>query len=162
MKILYLVRHAKSSWKDLSIADINRPLNKRGKKDAPFMANLLKEQGIKPEMFITSPALRTVTTAEIFASVLAPEAKLIKVPELYLAESNTIINIIQQTGNSNNLMLFAHNPGITALSNYLSKNEIENIPTCGVVKLNFAGAKWDELDFDSCELEWFEYPKKYS
>jgi phosphohistidine phosphatase len=162
MKTLYLVRHAKSSWKDVSLDDADRPLNKRGKRDAPFMAKLLREMEIRPDKIISSPAVRTFDTARIFASELTPNLDVVKVPELYLADSSTMIKIIKQTNNNlNSLMLFAHNPGLTVLSNALSDIETDNIPTCGVVKLEFDSDKWSGLEKGSCKFVWFEFPKKY-
>jgi phosphohistidine phosphatase len=162
MKTLYLVRHAKSSWKDTSINDTDRPLNKRGKKDAPFMAKLLAKTNEKPERFISSPAVRAYTTAMIIAEGLNPGIEVIKEPLLYLADKNTMLSVIRKIENTFcSLMLFAHNPGITTLSNYLSGSDLVNIPTCGIVKLKFKYDNWSELEKDSCEPGWFEYPKKY-
>jgi phosphohistidine phosphatase len=162
MKTLYLLRHAKSSWKDVSIDDFDRPLNKRGKKDAPFMAGIFVKMDEKPEQIITSPALRAYTTAQIFAEALKINSGLIKEPGLYLADRNTITEIIKKTDPGvKSLMIVAHNPGITEVSDFLSGTEIQNIPTTGIVKLKLLVDTWAETGLHSCKLQWFEYPKKY-
>src|SRR3990172_9356587 len=96
MKTLYLVRHAKSSWKDVGLSDFERPLNKRGKKDAPFMAKLLRQQKIKPDLIISSPANRASATARIFCETLNyPFEDLLLEPRLYEASSHEILEIVK-------------------------------------------------------------------
>jgi len=162
MKTLFLVRHAKSSWKETGVGDFDRPLNKRGKRDAPFMAKLLNKQNVVPDLIITSPAKRALTTAEIFADELSAGDKLEQEPDLYMADRDELIKAIRKTSAGVNvLMAFAHNPGLTNLLNYLTNKEIENIPTCGVVKLELKVSSWNQTGDNTCELAWFEYPKKY-
>ncbi|MFO7446047.1 MAG: histidine phosphatase family protein [Ignavibacteriaceae bacterium] len=163
MKTLYLVRHAKSSWKEPNLPDHERPLNKRGKRDAPFMAKFLEKSRVLPDLIITSTAKRTTTTAAVFAETLnyAPD-KIYAEPELYLASASEMLQVVKRTNdNVFSLMLFGHNPGITDLSNYLCLKEIDNIPTCGIVKMELKRSSWKDFDENLCELRWFEYPKKY-
>jgi phosphohistidine phosphatase len=162
MKTLILVRHAKSSWKELNLSDFKRPLNKRGKRDAPFMGKLMKKMKINPEVVISSPAVRALETARIICSELGiPEKKIIFEKNIYEASQSELLSILTQTeSNIDSLMMFGHNPGLTYLSNYLSGDNIDNIPTTGVVGLSFQGS-WSELKERSCKLEYFEYPKKH-
>ena len=163
MKKLYLVRHAKSSWKNPDLRDFDRPLNSRGKRDAPFMGKLLREKGIKPDTFITSPALRALTTAIYFAEELEyPEEKILRDENLYDAGVMDILKVLSAVKNKNeSIMVFTHNPGLTDFCNYISDQYIDNIPTSAVVSLILKVDHWNELDEKSCATEFFEYPKKY-
>ena len=162
MKTLYLARHAKSYWKDQSIPDIDRPLNGRGKRDAPFMGKVLNEKKIKLNLVLCSPAKRTKKTAiEITTKIGYPEKKILYNEELYEASSNTIIKLIKKIDEKyDSVMIFGHNPGLTMLNNHISDHYIENIPTCGIVALQLT-KKWNELDKNSCKFLFFEYPKLY-
>jgi len=162
MKIIYLVRHAKSYWGDQSLPDFDRPLNKRGKSDAPFVGNILNEKNVRPELLISSPAKRTKKTAIAIAEKISySEKKILFNDELYEASSNIILTILTKiVEDYDSVMLFGHNPGLTLLNNHISLTYIDNIPTCGVVALEFDG-KWSELDKDVCKQLFFEYPKLY-
>jgi phosphohistidine phosphatase len=162
MKTLYLARHAKSYWKDQSIPDIDRPLNSRGKRDAPFMGEVLNDRKIMLDLIISSPAKRTKKTAiEIASKIGYPEKKIQFNEDLYEASSNTIIKLIKKIEEKyDSVMIFGHNPGLTMLNNHLSNHYIDNIPTCGIVALQL-DKKWSELDKNSCKFLFFEYPKLY-
>ena len=162
MKTLYLARHAKSYWKDQSIPDFDRPLNSRGKRDAPFMGEVLKDKKVKADLIISSPAKRTKKTAiEIASKIGYSEKKILYNEELYEASSNTIIKVLNKIDEKyNSVMIFAHNPGLTLLNNHISNNYIENIPTCGIVALQL-DKKWNELSKNTCKFLYFEYPKLY-
>ena len=162
MKTLYLARHAKSYWKDQSIPDFDRPLNSRGKRDAPFIGEVLKDKGVKPDLIICSPAKRTKKTAiEIAEKLRYPEKKILYDEELYEASSNILIRVIKKINEKyDSVMIFAHNPGLTMLNNHISNNYLENIPTCGIVALQL-DKKWIEIDKNSCQFLFFEYPKLY-
>ncbi len=163
MKRLYLVRHAKSSWSNPELRDFDRPLNKRGKRDAPFMGKLIKEKGIKPDLIITSPARRALRTAEYFADELNyPKEKIIRDEILYEAGVKDIAKIISGISNdSETIMLFGHNPGLTDFCNSVSDKYIDNIPTSAVVSLTLKTGQWSDINANTCKLEFFEYPKKY-
>ncbi len=162
MKTIYLVRHAKSSWSNPALSDFDRPLNKRGKRDAPFMGDLLKKLKIKPELILSSPAKRTKKTAiEVSEKLDYPLKKIIFKEEMYEASDNELLKVIQKLDEKvESVMLFAHNPGLTQLNNYLSDQYLDNIPTCGVVAIQF-DCKWNEIKKDSGKFLFFEYPKKY-
>jgi phosphohistidine phosphatase len=162
MKTLYLARHAKSYWKDQSIPDFDRPLNSRGKRDAPFMGEVLNDKKIMIDLIMSSPAKRTKKTAiEIASKIGYPEKKIQFNEDLYEASSNTIIKLIKKIEEKyDRVMIFGHNPGLTMLNNHISNHYIDNIPTCGIVALQF-DKKWSEIDKNSCKFLFFEYPKLY-
>jgi len=162
MKKIILVRHAKSYWGNQSLSDFDRPLNKRGKSDAPFMGKILKEKSVKPDLIISSPARRAKKTAMVIADKIGyPEKKIIFDEELYEATSNNILKVLKLVDEVyQTVILFGHNPGLTLLNNFISNNYIDNIPTCGVVAMEF-DKEWIELDKNSCTQLFFEYPKLY-
>ena len=162
MKTLYLVRHAKSYWGDQSLPDFERPLNKRGKRDAPFMGEVLNDKKVRPDLIICSPAKRTRKTAlEIAERLRYPDKKILYDENLYEASSNTILEIIKSIDDKfDSVMIFGHNPGLTLLNNYISDKYLDNIPTCGMVALQ-SDKKWGEIGKNSCSHLFFEYPKLY-
>jgi phosphohistidine phosphatase len=163
MKSLLLVRHAKSSWDNPDLNDHDRPLNSRGERDAPFMAKIIRKLKIEPEQILSSPAKRTLVTAQIFSKEFKyPVSKIIQDDDIYLANSNQLLKKIRKTDDKiKTLMVVGHNPGITSLSNYLSGKFIDNIPTSGVVILKSKIKSWNYIDRKVCTLERFEYPRKY-
>uniref|UniRef100_A0A832DMS4 Histidine phosphatase family protein n=1 Tax=Ignavibacterium album TaxID=591197 RepID=A0A832DMS4_9BACT len=162
MRQLILIRHAKSSWSDPTLDDFDRPLNKRGKRDAPFMAKLLFGKYIRPDLIISSPAKRTKLTALEFAEQFGiKNENILWDDNLYLASYSTLIKKLKHLDNNiNTVFLVGHNPGLTDLHNFLCKEEIDNIPTCGVVSLK-TDKNWSEISSDDFKLDFFEYPKKY-
>jgi phosphohistidine phosphatase len=162
MKRIYLVRHAKSSWKDPRLTDINRPLNKRGKKDAPFMGDQLNKNQIKPDLILSSPANRAKNTALIISEKIChPAKKIVFKDELYEASERKLLDFIKKLDERiDSVMIFAHNPGLTQLNNLISNHYIDNIPTCGVVALEI-DKKWSEVGKNSCNFLFFDYPKKF-
>ena len=162
MKTLYLIRHAKSSWKQPELSDFERPLNKRGKNDAPFMGKLLSDKGVNPSLIISSPAKRASVTAKIIASEINyPKEKIVFDENIYEAAGRGLLEIISGMEEKyNSVMLFGHNPGLTVLHNNLSDHFIDNIPTCGVVALEFK-TSWNEIRLNSAGFMFFEYPKKH-
>jgi len=162
MKRLYLVRHAKSSWKNPDLSDFDRPLNKRGKRDAPLMGEYLKNNREAPELIISSPARRALKTAKIIAKEIGLSPKRILTNEtLYLADVPTLVTIIRQIEDSlDAVMLFGHNPGLTMLANYLTDHPVENIPTCGVFCIEFAANSWREISAGGGSVVFFHYPRK--
>ena len=163
MRKLFLVRHAKSSWDYNELTDFERPLNKRGRRDAPFMAKLLSQQGVSPDLIISSPANRAVTTARYFCEPLNYSfPNLVLEPKLYEASGDEILDVVCETDNSfKNVMVFSHNPGLTDLADKLSDKPIDNIPTCGIVAFSLKIESWDELNSHNSEVIFYEYPKKY-
>ncbi|MEM9830826.1 MAG: histidine phosphatase family protein [Bacteroidota bacterium] len=160
IKTLYLVRHAKSSWKDTALADYDRPLNKRGKRDAPEMGKRLASKNIQPDLIFSSPAKRAKRTARAIAAEIGyDETQIQWKKELYHATNETLLEQIRNILNQHqSLMLVGHNPGLTDLQNYLCREAIENIVTTGIVCIKFEVAHWK--DINSGQLQWYDYPKK--
>jgi len=160
-KRLTLLRHAKSSWSDAGLDDRDRPLNKRGERDAPMMGRRLLQKNTRPSLILTSPAKRARQTVRLIAREIGYPIEFLQTePELYLAEPTTLLYVIAQQDNSfNDIVLCGHNPGITELTNQLSGKAIDNVPTCGMVFLEADIAGWDELGNTRCTLEEFDYPK---
>lgn len=163
MKTLVIVRHAKSDWSDPNITDIERPLNKRGKRDAPFMAKLIKEQGLTPDLILTSPAERALQTVKYFVEQFKiNKSKVIVREEIYSNGSVAIRNLLSKIDNSHQtIFLFGHNPDLTSLANQLLDVFIENIPTSGIIGIDFDFDSWDNILNSRGKLRLFEYPKKY-
>jgi len=161
MKTLLLVRHAKSSWDDPAMTDFDRPLNERGKKDAPMMADRLIARGITVGSFISSPAKRARKTAKIFAQAFKRnEEEIILIPELYLASSSVFESVLASIeSDSETLALFSHNPGITDFANTLSAARIDDIPTCGIFAVSIDTDDWKNFRAAKKEYLFFDYPK---
>jgi len=161
MKNLYIIRHAKSSWKDMNLSDYARPLNKRGKGNALLMGSVLKNKGIVPDIIITSPALRAKTTAKIIAKEINYSQKIIFKEEIYEANTNTLHKIVKHLDDEiNTVFLFGHNPGLNELS-YKYVHFCKNIPTCGVLEIEFDSKSWMSIDTKNAKLISFDYPKQY-
>ncbi len=146
MKTLVLVRHAKSDWSTPALSDFDRPLNKRGLKDAPRMARELKDLGLLPDLILTSPANRALTTASIMSEVFAFDPERIdQIPSLYLGSPEDLeIAVTKRIGQSETLYLYAHNPGISIFASLLAERDIA-MPTCCAVILTLRENK-DSLD----------------
>jgi phosphohistidine phosphatase len=164
MKTLYLVRHAKSSWKHEGLKDIERPLKKRGVKNAEFMSKILKKGNNIPELLISSPAIRAYDTSKIFAEKFGNDGKnIIKDEKLYMADYDDFISVISEIPDKiNSVMVFSHNPGITYFASTVSKTDIDNIPTCGVVRIDIDFDSWREINNAPGKFIFFDYPKKYA
>ena len=163
MKRLVLMRHAKSSWDQPDLSDYDRPLNKRGKRDAPLMASRLRELGEKPDLILSSPAERAIRTATVVAEEFGiAKKKIVENNDIYLASSDELLEILRGLDDSHNrVLLCGHNPGMTKLCNFLADLNIDNIPTCGVACLELAIDFWAELEQASGTLVYFNYPKKH-
>jgi phosphohistidine phosphatase len=162
MKTLTLLRHAKSSWSDPSLQDYERPLNRRGQRDAPVMADRIKSAGIRPSLILSSPAVRAWTTAKIVAQEIGYPAEFLQREDrLFHASGRGLLKVVAgQDSGFNNVMIVGHNPGLTDFANYLSPGLTDNIPTCGVVSFEINCDNWD-LDEDvECELLVYDYPKR--
>ena len=161
MKRLFLCRHAKSSWKDMVLKDIDRPLNKRGKKDAPEMGRRLAARGVRPDMIVSSPARRARKTARYLAKALAFARKNIFINEkIYGASAEELLLIIQGFDDAAMVLMVGHNPETTVLANILGDLDIDNVPTCGVVTLDFSVSSWQEIGKGEGALLFFDYPRK--
>lgn len=162
MKHLFLIRHAKSDWKTGAV-DFERPLNKRGKKAAPFMGQKLKEKVITPDMIISSPANRAITTARLIANETGYPLDSIKEEQaIYHASSIALLNVVNSLpDDKDNVFLFGHNPGITQFAEYLTGENIGNMPTASIVGVSFMLDNWRTVSKETGMLLFFDYPKQY-
>lgn len=161
MKHLYIVRHAKSSWDDLSLQDVQRPLSNRGLKDAPRMAKRFKEREVAIGQMISSPAQRAMETCRIFADILGYPEKDIKVERaLYHASEDGMLDVVHEISDTiDNVMIFGHNPGLTDFVNSLAAQLLTNVPTCGIAGITFPVDRWQDVTWGKGTLEYFDYPK---
>lgn len=161
-KRLTLLRHAKSSWDDPALPDRERPLNQRGQRDAPMMGRRLRARGARPSLILTSPAVRALHTARLIArEINYPLEFLQREADLYLASPEDMLKVIARQDNSfNDILVCGHNPGLTELANLLTGEEIDNVPTCGVVVIETDVPEWRNLGPKRGTLVSFDYPKR--
>ncbi len=162
LKTLYIIRHAKSSWDDPLLDDFSRPLNERGKRDAPRMGKRLKEKRIAPAVMITSPARRALATCKRIAEVLNYSADRIKIErELYHASDEGILDVIKTIKDKyDNAVIVGHNPGLTNFVNLLGNQHFENMPTCSIAAFTLPVTSWKDIKLGMGKLIFFDYPKK--
>ncbi|HKJ16078.1 MAG TPA: histidine phosphatase family protein [Xanthomonadales bacterium] len=158
---LYLVRHAKSSWKDNSLADIDRPLNKRGRRTSPEMGQRLATQGHHPDLIISSPANRARTTACNIARELGTDESEINIDnDLYFSGTGGLLNVLERVDDRyRSVMLFGHNPTMTDMMNRLSGARVYNMPTCAIAIIGFDMPSWDMVRTSEGTLLGYDYPK---
>lgn len=161
MKTLILVRHAKSSWDETGLSDSERPLNERGKKDAPEMAKRLHKKGLAVDRFVSSPAERAFRTARYFAKAFDVKKGDIEVEKsLYGAIPTQFGRVVAALkDNDNMVMLFSHNPGITEYANTLTNVHTDNIPTCGVFAVQAEVESWKDFAKAEKKFLFYDYPK---
>ena len=161
MKTLFLVRHAKSSRNDAAMPDKDRPLNDRGKRDAPKMGERLAKRDVKPNLILSSPARRALKTAEIIAKKLDYKLKDIVVDNrLYAVEADDLLRVIRGLGDkAERVMLFGHNPELTELAHRLS-SKITHMPTCAVAEFTFDAKSWSYIGKGKPSSVTLDYPKQ--
>jgi phosphohistidine phosphatase len=160
-KYLYLVRHAKSSWKDPSLGDRERPLNGRGRRSAPDMGKRLAAGGHRPDLIISSPAKRAFSTAKKIAGELAMDKSGIITDEsMYFSGTGSMVNMLEKLeDNYQKVMIVGHNPAMTSLLDVLSESSVYNMPTCAVALIAFDIGSWSELGDESGNLLVYDFPK---
>lgn len=162
MKRLTLIRHAKSSWKDKRLADEERPLSKRGERDAPRMGERLRARGARPSLIVSSPARRATQTARIIADCLGyPREFLHYSRALYMAAADTLLATAAAQDNvHNDIVLIAHNPGLHDLTRRLRPDPpLEKLPTTGVVAFEFDTEDWAAIPETPARCLYYDYPK---
>lgn len=162
MKTVYIIRHAKSSWSDTTMSDFDRPLNERGKKDAPAMAEKLLEKKIKIDAFITSPAKRAKKTCLAFSKIYgADKDDIFLVDELYNAVERRFYEIISGLDDKfKRVAIISHNPGISDFVNSLIPSvKIDNMPTCAVFAVEIDVERWADFNTSTKKFLFFDYPK---
>jgi phosphohistidine phosphatase len=162
MKTLYLIRHAKSSWKNAGLSDFERPLNSRGRNDAPIMGERLKKDNIIPDVIISSPAKRAWSTSRIIAKNLNISTDSINLnSDIYEANASTLLKIINQINDKyEKCFMFGHNPGITYFAELLTNTHFGNVPTCGIVGISFDLESWAMISSNMGSCIYYNYPKK--
>lgn len=162
MKQLILMRHAKSSWKDPTLEDFDRPLGNRGLRDAPVMADRLARAGLTPDLVVSSPARRAVATAHLVAPVVGSTLHAIVMePGIYEASAGELLAIVQRFDDSySQVLMFGHNPGFTLLAETLGDAVIGNLPTSGVAWLSFEATHWPDVGPGTGTLLKLDYPKR--
>ena len=146
MKRLVLIRHAKSSWNNPGLRDFDRPLNKRGKVDAPEMGRRLALRSLMPDRLLSSPAKRAIRTAEIIAGAIGfPAGRISRMDRLYGAGVTDLLDILRELNDGDDIVyLVGHNPGLTDLINSICSDFLDNLPTCGVFCADFEISSWQE------------------
>ena len=162
MKTLYIIRHAKSGDKGSGKQDIDRNLNDRGRSDGQKMGEHLRSLDIHPEVFISSPATRAVQTAQIItASMGIPDAAIQIEDELYHGNFASMYSVVKNLDDEiGEVMIFGHNPYFSSLADFLANTRIDNLPTLGVVGLDFPIQSWTEVENQAGSVLLYEYPKK--
>jgi phosphohistidine phosphatase len=157
MKQLFLIRHAKSDWENAELTDIERHLNARGYSNANAMSLKFKT---KPDLIITSPAIRAISTALIFAKNLNYNANTILIKqELYDSTINDYLGVIKNIDDKfNTVLLFAHNPVISNVAQLLTQELPAEMPTCAMAGITFNTSHWKSIVTGKLSL--FDYPKK--
>lgn len=162
MKKLYIIRHAKSDWEDLTLKDFDRPLNSRGEDDSPFMGKLLNEKEVLPDAILSSPALRAKKTAQKIAKEINFTKPILYDKKIYEASVQTLESIVKSIDDKYDIVfLLGHNPGLKMLAESIVGLE-GNIPTSGIVEVEFDCKKWSEISSKNAKLISFDYPKKIS
>jgi len=147
MKILTLIRHAKSSWDHPGLEDIDRPLNPRGRKDAPLMGSVLARQGFAPQRFISSPALRALRTAEAIVAALGRPASAITLDDRwYRFDAAGLLEVLRSLSPKLRwVACVGHNPALTDLARGLGAQDLDNLPTGAAAQLHFETDDWQRI-----------------
>ena len=160
MKELFIIRHAKSSWGNSQLKDFDRPLNDRGRAAAPIMGDRLVRAGIFPDVIISSPAVRALTTAKLVANRYKSHIDIIEESELYHASTFLLLNIINSLSNKfDKVFLVGHNPGLTGFAEYLSNEQFDNLPTAAIVGIRFDVDSWNFVSGSTGDCFLYDYPK---
>jgi phosphohistidine phosphatase len=164
MKELIIVRHAKSDWGNEYLKDIDRALSERGYNDAYFLSQWFSKNKARPNLIVSSPATRAISTALIFQRALdLPLDSVILADDIYESPAAMILKVVQaQDKKIESLMITGHNPGFTDLCNQLSDDMyFENVPTCGIVSFLFDEKKWSDVEFKKGKLNYYQFPKDF-
>jgi phosphohistidine phosphatase len=162
MRQLTIVRHAKSSWDDPELSDFERPLNERGRRDAPRMALWTRQAVGVPDRIVSSPALRAITTARIFADGLGVDNDhLLIQARIYEASLATLLRLVRGFDDADrHVMMFGHNPGLSELAHALARCPFDDLPTCAVVHIELPVRHWAEIAEHNGELLRYQFPKQ--
>jgi phosphohistidine phosphatase len=158
---LVLIRHTKSSWSDFSIPDFDRPIKKDRIDDAKEMASELKSLELEPDLIICSPAKRTRQTVEYFCDKLKYDTDKVQFEKrIYESRAEDILQVIRETdAGVKTLVVVGHNPSLTDFANLFIEDKIDELPTTGVVWLEFKSEDWEIYRPTPCKLKHFLSPK---
>ncbi len=157
-KMLYLLRHAKSSWGHSDLSDFDRPLNKRGRHDAPEMGRRLRKRGTLPEIIVCSPATRAFETAQLLDLGIEP---LVFDETIYEASVGSLLTVIHSLDDRyGSAMLIGHNPAMTWLASELTGADIDPLSTCAVATIRLTTGHWSQTGACLARLLDLDYPKK--
>src|SRR5688572_33325074 len=160
MRTLYLLRHAKSSWKDETLRDFDRPLKGRGRRAAEQMGQILAEEKLKSPLVISSPAVRARETLDLVLNSAGLKLEPRFEERIYEADVGTLFEIVKSIADtSNTAMMVGHNPGFENLLDYLT-GDTRHMPTCALAKIEFDAGSWREVSEESGRLELFVTPKE--
>ncbi len=165
MKKLYLMRHAKSSWSFDELSDQERPLNDRGRDDAPRIGQALAKRHLALDLLVSSPAVRALSTAVLVARELKyPHDKIVVNPAIYQADLEALLAIIRNLPDTaESVLLTGHNPTFTEVANYLSPSPLSGeMPTAAVISLHFQTDKWADVQPTNAEFYFYDYPRNVS
>ncbi|HKN03437.1 MAG TPA: histidine phosphatase family protein [Buttiauxella sp.] len=161
-RTLFLIRHAKSSWNEIALPDNERPLARRGQRDAPMMGRRLARDKVKPDLILSSPACRALSTAHIIADILHYYRDIVVDERLYASNTETLLAVVSGLSDDFNcVMLFGHNPEFLELAHRLS-HKLTRMPTCAVIQFTFDAASWSAIASLKPARVLFDYPKRNS
>lgn len=163
MKTIFILRHAKSSWKNPGLSDHDRPLNGRGKKDAPLMATLMEKLNYKPDAIICSTSQRTrETVSHIIKAFEIESDKIIFEEGLYHGYMDDYEEAIKEVDDEcKSVLIVGHNPTITYIANTCMGDSLDNVPTCGLLVIESPSKKWKYFSFVESHLTKVHFPKMY-
>ena len=164
MKTLLILRHAKSDWGDFSLPDFDRPLNKRGQKDAPRMGVALAKLGLKPDLILASPAVRAKQTTQLLAEAVGYTKKVQWVQSFYGGTSEDIFTALHDLSpQTQTVLVVGHNPTMQETVSALCTDDDEtmalNFPTAALACLDLDLEDWDEVGTGAAILRWLIVPK---
>ncbi len=164
MKTVYIVRHAKSSWENLNLSDHDRPLNPVGIKKTKKIIDFLKNKKTVTDLIISSSAVRAFKTAEIIADGIGyPIQAIVKNTNLYQANEDDIFNELFSINDSiNSVMIIAHNPTLTDFVNNFTVPQIDNLPTTGIVRIDFDTGSWLNIETVKFKVKFVVFPRMFS
>ncbi len=164
MKTLYLLRHAKSSREDPTLTDFDRPLLEAGLKKSRLITDFLLKQHISIDLIISSPAVRALATAEIFAHALKyPIENIMKMKKLYPGDVTAYQELLYEVPDYvQSLMIVGHNQSITDFSNQFLKEKLLNLPTSGLVSINLQSDTWEQACVAKRKTNFVVYPKMFT
>jgi len=162
MKTLYLIRHAKSGWSKPNISDFEREISSKGKKDINTIGSYLSLTGIKPQLILSSCALRAQQTADLLATKISYRGKKHYLKELYLTGSEDIKEIISiQDDNIDSMFIIGHNPQLHELANSLITEHISKFPSLGIIAIDFKIGSWNDIETKKGSIDFFIFPKQF-